>query len=219
MSIALDWDNADHHIIRCDFTGRWTWEQFRDAAHQLSAFVETVPYDVYLIINGHHCQGMPRGTSPFPHLSSVLRRLPRNLTLITIASDDAFIRKVFSVVRHFHEGTAQLALMDNLNDARLFIRATIARQSESKRLLAQLLSSDSDIVLQTLEILRDRDWLYDGTLENSHLERANFAGADLFMGNLASASLVESQLHDANLFMVNLENANLFRANLSGTNL
>ncbi|MGB1288235.1 MAG: pentapeptide repeat-containing protein [Aggregatilineales bacterium] len=219
MAIALDWDDPENHIIRCDFTGKWTWDEFREAARQLIGFVETVPYEVYLIINGENCHGVPRGTTPFPHLNSVLRRLPANVTMIGVVTRDTFIRKVFSVARHFYEGNTTLELIDNVEDARALMTACIQQQSESVNLLAQLTSSNHDEAMHALQQLRDLDWLYDGTLSGCNLNQAQFQGADLFMGNFDSVSLLEAQLSHSNLFMINLENANLFRANLTAANL
>jgi hypothetical protein len=31
MGISVDWDDLDHEVIRWEFTGRWTWNEF-DAA-------------------------------------------------------------------------------------------------------------------------------------------------------------------------------------------
>lgn len=125
------------------------------------------------------------------------------------------------------------------------------RQAAERRriLISQLGSKYRDITEIALIELRNREWLYDGSLREANLERAdmnrallrranlsgtllsganlsgarleeaNLGGALLGGANLSGALLREANLSGADLSGANLSEAHLWKANLSGANL
>ena len=82
-------------------------------------------------------------------------------------------------------------IIDNANE-------TIKRREEKKRLILQMGSPDNAFAIEAVRQLRERDWLFDGSLK-----RANLRGADLS----------EAKLHQADLSEVNLWEVKLSKAN------
>jgi predicted kinase len=90
---------------------------------------------------------------------------------------------------------------------------------EREALVAHLRHPDPDIAARTLEEIRARGWLVDGTLQGAHLQGANLPGAWLARANLQHAGLMGADLRRANLYAAILRGADLYKADLAGASL
>ena len=93
-----------------------------------------------------------------------------------------------------------------------------------RELIRRLNSQDNKKVLLTVEELRVRGWLSDGSLADLvlchvHMQNADLLGADLHNVDFHQADLSRADLSQANLMGARLSRANLRRANFSQTNL
>lgn len=91
-------------------------------------------------------------------------------------------------------------------------------------LVRKLSSPENKRVLETIEELRVRGWLGDGSLAgvplcHVHMENADLLGADLHNVDFHQAHLQWADLSQANLSGTKLTRANLHGANMSETNL
>ena len=113
-------------------------------------------------------------------------------------------------------------IIDNANEA-------IKRREEKKRLILQMGSPDNAFAIESARQLRERKWLYDGSLHGANLEDADLRKADLRKANLEDAKVMgadlrgaileDANLRGADLRIANLEGAYLGRANLEGADL
>ncbi len=51
MAIVTQWDNDTKTIIRHDFSGKWTWDEFLEAAKRANELMDTVLHRVDVIAN------------------------------------------------------------------------------------------------------------------------------------------------------------------------
>ena len=104
----------------------------------------------------------------------------------------------------------------------VIINYTNERQQEKERkliLIAQLGSKRRDVTELAVIELRNRSWLYDGSLKGSNLSEANWSKANLEKINLAGSYLSGANLSEAALWRANLSGAVLTQANLSGADM
>ena len=93
------------------------------------------------------------------------------------------------------------------------------KRQELDRLITLLREGSSTDVLMTVQDLRERGWLVDGTLHGAILDRVNWRRADLSGADFAGASLNRSDLSGTDLTGANLAGSDLTAADLSGANL
>jgi uncharacterized protein YjbI with pentapeptide repeats len=86
-------------------------------------------------------------------------------------------------------------------------------------LIRKLRSPDNKCVLQSIEELRARGWLEDGSLNGIPLCHAHMQGADLFKADLSSVDLHQAHLDSADLSLANLTGTRLTRADLRAANM
>lgn len=86
------------------------------------------------------------------------------------------------------------------------------------QVIRKLRSADHQLVLRSIEELRKRGCLSDGTLAWSEFRFVHFQGADLRTANFHKANMNFSDLRGANLTDVIFEGTSLRKANLSGAN-
>lgn len=90
---------------------------------------------------------------------------------------------------------------------------------EKQRLILQMSSSYNHFTCEAVRQLRDKGWLYDGTLRKANLSHPNLKGADLANANLAEAVMYQAKLKGAALLGANLRKAAIFRTKLTDANL
>jgi len=127
-----------------------------------------------------------------------------------------------------HEGFRQVVVLRTPEEVEA---ATVERQprqrppsrsqvpGERDALVAQLRHPDPDTAARTLEDIRARGWLVDGTLQGAHLQGASLQGAWLARANLQHAWLMGADLRRANLYAAILRGADLYKADLAGASL
>jgi hypothetical protein len=94
------------------------------------------------------------------------------------------------------------------------------QQAERKRvLISQLGSQYRDVTEMAIIELKNREWLYDGSLSGAYLSGANLSGAELSRANLSRAILSGANLSGAYLSGASLSGAYLSGASLSGAEL
>ena len=86
-------------------------------------------------------------------------------------------------------------------------------------LIRKLRSPDSKNVLQSIEELRARGWLEDGSLSGIPLCHAHMQNADLFKADLSSVDLHQAHMDSSDLSLANLTGTRLTRADLRGANM
>ena len=91
--------------------------------------------------------------------------------------------------------------------------------TQLEEFLIQLRTSSNRAALKTIEGLRDRGWLTDGSLQGVGLCKAPLQGANLTDANLCCAGLHQASLEWADLTNANLRATKLSLCNLSGANL
>jgi hypothetical protein len=62
VSIGVVWDNDEKSIIRCDFNGKWRWDDLFAALDQIRGMSAAVPHTVDAIIDFTHASYIPTGS-------------------------------------------------------------------------------------------------------------------------------------------------------------
>jgi hypothetical protein len=125
MPIITQWDNDEKTIVRHDFQGRWTWEEFFEAERRANELVATVTHRVDIISN------MREGAMPhqgaLANARSVIHRLKANLGVIVVVVNPllAATTKVFKKVDKDFDRVVRAA--NSVQDARQVIEQERAK--------------------------------------------------------------------------------------------
>lgn len=90
---------------------------------------------------------------------------------------------------------------------------------ELLELIKQIREGVNEEALAGIEVLREKEWLFDGSLYGAYLGSADLREADLMDANLSGVKLTEADLGEALLLFANLQEANLSMAGLSRADL
>jgi len=218
MPVTLDWLDNTKSVIHCQYTGARDWEELYHAASLAGSMMNGARHTVHILIDAQHSAGLPR-SSPFPHFKRAISHLPTNAGVVIIISQKLFVKMALSLVTKFYDTGDHLHLVGTMEEATAILNERRGKQVLKDQLIRAMGSNSPATSLRAVEELRNREWLYDGSLVGANFTAANLSGADLFMANLYDTKLQMSVLEGANLFMVNLETANLRRADLRGASL
>jgi hypothetical protein len=117
MSITVQWDNNDKTVIRYDFTGYWTWTEFRQRAQEAFAMTRSVEYRVDTISNFLPGTHIPRDA--FIHFQRIMTEAPKNRGVNVIVGASPFIRTLVTIFSRFYAQLGKrLILSDSLEAAR-----------------------------------------------------------------------------------------------------
>lgn len=120
MPVRIDWDNPTQTILYVRYAGRWTWEEFYDAAKECQVLSATVNHPVYIIadmIGGF----LPKG-APFSHSERVMANNNRNLGFVVVVSGNRFIQGLMNVsARMIPRWREQYRVANTVEEARAII--------------------------------------------------------------------------------------------------
>ncbi|NDJ75458.1 MAG: hypothetical protein GYB65_04290 [Chloroflexi bacterium] len=95
MGLTVQWDNTEQTVVRWDFAGRWSSDDFIDAVQHTISLAEAVPHSVYVL-------AMVRGVPPANLLDTGEQMVcvcwPRNLKKLLFVDATASMRSVLSLV-------------------------------------------------------------------------------------------------------------------------
>lgn len=218
MPVTVGWLDNSRTVIQFCYEGTYSWGEFHQAASNGLSMIQSVRHTVHIVVDALASKGMPAG-SPFPHLKQCLKDIPSNIGTVVIISQKMRVRMTLGIACKFYGGAERFIIVGSEEEAHAILKARIGSQKTKDHLIHAMSSNSRPAVLRAIEELRERDWLYDGSLNNINLSAANLPGVDLFMGNMAGSKLQAANLENANLFMINFEGANIRRANLHGASL
>jgi hypothetical protein len=92
VSIQLQWEQHDPAIIVFDLRAQWTWDEFHATITEGVAMMRGLPYPVYAIVLATHA--FPPSSSVISHFQNIAQKLPPNLALIVVVTDNFFIETI-----------------------------------------------------------------------------------------------------------------------------
>jgi hypothetical protein len=120
MGTHVTWDNSDQTVIRIDFEGAWTWDDFVGAMAEARQLMLGVSHQVDLIVNMKPGT-MPRNGNAFAYGVDVMRKWPASLRTILVVTNpyvQAFGTPFIQLNRSL---AAKMHLVTSLEDAYRFL--------------------------------------------------------------------------------------------------
>lgn len=103
MSVYAIWDNAQHTVIRYEFDGRWTWDEFYMVLEQVKGMLDTVPHMVDFIMNSTSDYVPP---SFITHFGKIWQEVHPRAGTVLIVSSSGFAKAMYGVVHRLYPAFA-----------------------------------------------------------------------------------------------------------------
>ena len=117
MGVQVCWDNPEQTILRYDFEGQWTWDEFHTAAGEAFAMTTSVPHVVDTISYFHKGTLLP--ANALYHFRQVMVNAPPNRGLNAIVGGTNLVRTtVYLFMKIYVILARRLLLCGSLEDAR-----------------------------------------------------------------------------------------------------
>jgi hypothetical protein len=128
MAVTVVWDDVEKTILRMDFAGRWTWEEFQDAFAEFHATLDMVDYKVDTVINLSESIAIPENAvSNF--VKGVQQQHQNDSGLNVIVSKTIVIQVLWNVFNRVYAGFVKgvdIKLVSTLEEARKVIATSRA---------------------------------------------------------------------------------------------
>lgn len=123
MTVTVMWDNELEDVIRYQFIGRWTWQEFLLGFEQEVRMVQSLHGRRYDVIGDTMESAVLPGGSGLTHIYSVYRRYPQNWGITMIVTQSSFVRAMYKVGERLHPDTKNaFIIVPTLEEARTTIR-------------------------------------------------------------------------------------------------
>jgi hypothetical protein len=123
MPVTTRWDNPEKTVIRMDFVGKWTWDEFYAANDQLMHLFASVPHTVDILIDNTRNEVLlPEGT--MARARKVFGDAPPNRGFMIIARVNALVRMFFPLYQKIYgaqTGMPEIIFVATLDEARTYI--------------------------------------------------------------------------------------------------
>jgi hypothetical protein len=94
MGISVEWDNSEKTIVRFDYSGKWTWDEFYTYVKQANELMDTVDYRCVSIVDMSKSRYLPPGAAV--HIRNIIRQsMSHNNSGITVFINADTIVKMF----------------------------------------------------------------------------------------------------------------------------
>lgn len=99
MSISVTWDNEAKTIVRFEYEGKWTWEDFYEKIDAANKMMDTVESPCVSIIDMQKSHFLPSGAAL--HIRNVIRKsMSHNNSGISVFLDaDVIVKAMIEVLR------------------------------------------------------------------------------------------------------------------------
>lgn len=218
MTFSTSWADETQRLIWVKMQGNWTWVEFVEMVQRVQGMIAQVPHMVNVVLHTLEA-ARPRANPPFSELEAVGLRSPHNTGVVIVVSNKKFVQRMFALASRFYDLEGIFHITPDVHEASVIIKAVTGQQQYKQRVIDGLRSLDASIVAEAIEILRDNDWLYDGTLAGADLTAAMLVEVNLFLADLHRVDLRAARLDRSNLFRANLERASLSEASLRAASL
>ena len=99
MPITVQWFDAEHTLIKVDYEGRWTWDEFFAAADDGRALAKSVNHRVDYILDMRNGV-IPRSGSTLTNSRTVMaKRAPNSGIFVTLTTP--FVKTMLNVFKNF----------------------------------------------------------------------------------------------------------------------
>lgn len=128
MPVKSQWDNADKTIIRNDFEGNWTWEEYFEMIEQRNALMSSVDHRVDVIANMRPAN-MPTSGGALSSAKLSLSNVPPNHGIFVIVIN-TMVGTMLDIFKLFDRQTGiSLHAAKSLEEAREIISQERAKNA------------------------------------------------------------------------------------------
>lgn len=100
MSVQVFWDNPEKTVVRYDFEGRWTWDEFYPAYKQAIEMELSVAHRVDVIVNLEQARLFP--DNMLSHLKVISDKQPPNIGVSVLVTRNGFVHSMYNVGVKFY---------------------------------------------------------------------------------------------------------------------
>jgi hypothetical protein len=121
MAIRVFWDDQDKTVLRYEFSGLWTWDEFHAAMRQGWAMLDSVQHPVDVINDFSVCDFVPPNS--LSHFVRAARRThPNSRHIVVVGVHNPFLRAIGTILgRMFPEMAQKMSYADSLEEARAML--------------------------------------------------------------------------------------------------
>jgi hypothetical protein len=117
MPIHVQFDNELRTIIRYEFIGRWTWQEYHQTIQKAYELAKPVPYTVNMILDFSRGNALPHNALSM--FGTSMKTPPRAFDFAVFVSESSFIQMLVTVFQRIHrEVGAKLIYVRTLKEAR-----------------------------------------------------------------------------------------------------
>ena len=122
MPITVHWDDPHQTIVRWDFEGAWTWQDFYQAQAESDALITSVEHTVDVVANVARSPSLPR--NPLSRYRQARQSTPRNRGVVVVVGANSFVMSIIQIYNPVfgRKLRDEFLFADTLDDARTLIK-------------------------------------------------------------------------------------------------
>jgi len=131
MGIRTSWDNENKTILRIEYEGSWTWEDFHKAHDEGNELIKSVSHRVAVIIDVSKSRLIPSGA--LSRGKHVTENKPANQGMTAVVGANGFIQGLYDLFRKVYRKDFNLIYVSSLEEARARLLEQRATQGTEVR--------------------------------------------------------------------------------------
>lgn len=120
MPVSVQWDNESKTIIYYEFSGKWTWVEYREAINTAVQMVEDLPYIVNMILDFRNTGFLPENALSV--FGSSVKKPAKDFDLAVVVTNSSFIIAVHKMFqRIYNKFGEKIVTAKTLAEARVLL--------------------------------------------------------------------------------------------------
>jgi hypothetical protein len=116
MAVQIMWDNPEKTIVRYNFEGRWTWDEFYPVYKEALAMELSVPHRVDVIVDLQNARLFPDNL--LTHMKGISDKQPPNIGVSVLVTKHRFVHSMYNIgIKFYGKIKHYFRLAETLEDA------------------------------------------------------------------------------------------------------
>jgi hypothetical protein len=126
MTITVDWDNPEKTTLYYQYTGKWTWDEYKEVTARAHALASTVDYPVDVIADFSGATLLPENA--LGKFKASWQTSPMKVGTIAIITSSVLVERLASIFQRVNSNFAdKFRIVKSLDEAHAYIASTKVR--------------------------------------------------------------------------------------------
>jgi hypothetical protein len=124
MAVNFAWHDSTHKVMRVDLVGRWTWDEYHQAIHEIAELIRPLDHPVDFIFDLQ--QSAPISSGAPRQADTTFRLLGNKMGMMIVVTQNTFVKVIAATFKKAYKRWGdRVVTFDTLEQATAFVESRV----------------------------------------------------------------------------------------------